>query len=265
MWNPPDFIKSARFHVKSARYHEIHWILWNPADFMWNPLDFERPIARNGKPYVFSLDYEDKAVKIYKHLLKCLPHFQIEALLRMEDKEGLKPLELAVHSGCLCLCKAILNAENVYLAKLKGRGLAEKAWYDVTEYENIYGCCDRRSKNPLFFLTLIDRKVLKNPKALFELRNGILHKWSEVKFKSNCLLILIWFILRLMCFSAFYCLVAIDSKVFLQKLYSYNNYPASNTTYEETTYENGTNNNSTQNDTQCPGFKSWYFNQCPWW
>ena len=26
--------------------HEIQW------DFMWNLLDFERPIARNGKPYV---------------------------------------------------------------------------------------------------------------------------------------------------------------------------------------------------------------------
>ena len=37
---------SCRFQVKPAGFH---------ADFTSNPPDFERPIARNGKPYVFSL------------------------------------------------------------------------------------------------------------------------------------------------------------------------------------------------------------------
>ena len=36
--NPPDFTKSAGFHVKFARFHEIR---------------NERPIARNGKAYVY--------------------------------------------------------------------------------------------------------------------------------------------------------------------------------------------------------------------
>ena len=51
----------------------------------------------------FSLDSEDKAVKIYKHLLMCLSLFQIRALLYMEDKEGFRSLELAAHAWCLCL------------------------------------------------------------------------------------------------------------------------------------------------------------------
>ena len=51
-WNLPDFMKSAGFHLKSARFHEIHrisygfhkiWrISWNPADFRWNRKTFAR-------------------------------------------------------------------------------------------------------------------------------------------------------------------------------------------------------------------------------
>ena len=77
------FMKSGRFHMKSGGFHKISRFMWNPPtklinqifqeklqfygvlwegyvmfsheirwDFMWNLLDFERPIARNGKPYV---------------------------------------------------------------------------------------------------------------------------------------------------------------------------------------------------------------------
>ena len=169
----------------------------------------------------FSLDYEPKAVKIYKHLLKNLQRFQIRALLHAEDKNGLRPLELAVHTGCLSLAKAILNTDGIYLIKLERRGLEEKAWYDVTEYEDPFGCSGRRSKSPLTFLKLLDRKVLKNQKALYELRHGILCKWAEAKFHSNALLIILWFLLRTLCFVAFYCIVAIDVAEFMEILYGH--------------------------------------------
>ena len=68
-----DFMKSGRFQVKSGRFHvnfmkstyktyksnisrktlQFYGVLWEGL-FIWNPPDFERPIARNGKPYVCS-------------------------------------------------------------------------------------------------------------------------------------------------------------------------------------------------------------------
>ena len=214
-----------------------------------------------------SLDYESKAVKIYKHLLKNLQQFQIRTLLHMEDKDGLRPLELAVHMGCLCLAKAILNTDGVYLVKLERRGLEEKAWYDVTEYEDPISCSGRRSKNPLTFLTLLDRKVLKHQKALYELRHGVLRKWAEAKFQSNVLLIIMWFLLRALCFVAFYCIVSIDVDAFLETLYGHfqDYYPESNSTeYINKTTENKgytvgplvTVGNLTP---ECTPFVSWYF------
>ena len=209
-----------------------------------------------------SLDYEPKAVKIYKHLLKNLQQFQIRTLLHMEDKEGLRPLELAVHTGCLGLAKAILNTDAVYLIKLERRGLEEKAWYDVTEYEDPFGCNGRQSKSPLTFLMLLDRKVLKHQKALFELRHGILRKLAEAKFRSNALLIFFWFLQRALCFVAFYCIVAIDVAEFMETLYSYfgGYYPKSNSTvYENTMAENNETAGNSTNETQCTPFVSWYF------
>ena len=206
-----------------------------------------------------SLDYEPKAVKIYKQLLKNLQRYQIRSLLLMEDKEGFRPLELAVHAGCLGLAKAILNTEGVYLIKLERRGLEEKAWYDVTDYESPFTCKSRRSKNPLNFLTQLDRKVLKNPKALYELRHGILRQWAEVKFYSNMLPIMLWFLQRTICFVAFYCIVALDMGKFISDFYIYFGYY--NPTGSNSTIEANETNSNVTNETVCTPFKSWYFAQ----
>ena len=69
-----------------------------------------------------------------------------------------------------------------------------------------------------------------------------------------------------MCFSAFYCLVCNKiQKYFLQKLYSYNNYPASKQpTYEENNiWKTAPTTTAHRTIHNAPGFKSWYFNQCP--
>ena len=57
-WNPLDFTGEICWisRVKSARFHG------------WNPPDFERPIARNGKPYVLYIfefyPFNDKSIKL---------------------------------------------------------------------------------------------------------------------------------------------------------------------------------------------------------
>ena len=57
-----DFMKSSGFQVKSSRFHmdfmkSAGFHAWNLLDFTWNPPDFERPIARNGKPYVLRIGH----------------------------------------------------------------------------------------------------------------------------------------------------------------------------------------------------------------
>ena len=52
-----DFEKSGRFQVKSARFHT------------WNPPDFERPFARNGKPYVICFVFLQIEIDLKVHLM----------------------------------------------------------------------------------------------------------------------------------------------------------------------------------------------------
>ena len=66
MWNPPTNLINQIIQEKLFSFmecceegyvmfsHEIQQISWNPPNFMWNLADFERPIARNGNPYVLN-------------------------------------------------------------------------------------------------------------------------------------------------------------------------------------------------------------------
>ncbi len=211
----------------------------------------------------YSYDYENKAVKIYKRLLETLSPPETEELLRMEDKNGLRPLELAAHCCCLMLTKAILNTPGVYLSKVERRGLIEKSWYNVTEYEGIRSKGKRRHKNPIYLLTFMDRKVLKCPKALHELRQGILHKWAQQKLRTNILFIFFWFLHRALFFVGFYFLLAVDVQMYLYIAYVfYLGEPNTTTANDNVTTANSTSENNTEsNSTTCERFTSWYLDQ----
>ena len=46
-----------------------------------------------------------------------------KTLLMMEDKDGFRPLELAVHANCVQLFNAIINTPDVHLYKRERKGL----------------------------------------------------------------------------------------------------------------------------------------------
>ena len=54
-WNPPDFMKSARFHLKSTRFYEIHQISCGFHEIRWISCEIERPLARNCNPMFYDL------------------------------------------------------------------------------------------------------------------------------------------------------------------------------------------------------------------
>ena len=66
----------------------------------------------------YKREFEPEAVKIYKFLLDVLSANQIEVLLKMEDEEELRPLELALHSGTCCKIKYMILSILDYFAKI---------------------------------------------------------------------------------------------------------------------------------------------------
>ena len=77
----------------------------------WNIVHYLKIVSHNIS------GMEEKCVTIYNRLKILLTVEELDILLKMEDYEGLRLLEFAVHLGCIKLFDAILNTVGVYLIK----------------------------------------------------------------------------------------------------------------------------------------------------
>ena len=152
---------------------------------------------------------EDKCVTIYNRLRRTFSVDELNALLKMEDCEGLRPLEFAMHLGCIKMFDAIFNTDGVYLIKNKRKGFYNVKEYDITEYESL-GCNNRRDKSPMLLLTAADRKVLTDEVTVQLLTKGPVNRWVNAKLKCNVPLIAIWASLRISCMICFYVIIGVN-------------------------------------------------------
>ena len=248
------------------------------AENRWNVIHYLIVVSHE------NVKFEGKAVQIYRRLLEELATEDVQKLLMMEDTDGLRPLELAVHAGCLQMFNAIVNTPGIYLVNRQRKGLKEVCWYDITEYEdvNFRKKATRYSKSPMNLLSFSERKILKSDVSTGILRKGMLKQWARRKFLCNSPFIWIWFCLRFISVISFYYMISVDLKVLVEKSYIFlaslgifggNDIPSNHcncTLANETignclyTLRNLTktidvqNISNTQNDTACPSFTGWY-------
>ena len=152
---------------------------------------------------------EEKCVAIYNRLRRTFSVDELNTLLKMEDFEGLRPLEFAIHLGCIKMFDAIFNTDGVYLIKSQRKGFYNVKEYDITEYES-YGCNNRRDRSPMLLLTAADRKVLRDEVAVQFLTKGPVNRWVNAKLKCNAPLIVIWAALRILCMICFYVIIGVN-------------------------------------------------------
>ncbi len=171
----------------------------------WNVLHYLIAISH------YDESYEERAVEIWKKVAALLQERDLlKRILTQEDLDGLRPVELAMHVGCILLFDEIINAEGVYLESKSDNGLWENIFYDVTEYENILCCSSRRSKSLPLLACHLDTKVLKKNKHMNVLLGGMMSKWAKSKMIINFLPVLIWFCLRFYLCLAFYIVISAD-------------------------------------------------------
>ena len=158
------------------------------------------------------LGMEDKCISIYNDLKTSLFHRDLKTLLQMEDHEGLRPLELAVHLGCIQIFHAVFNTHGLYLLKSGPHGFYYIKEYDITEHEAVnWG--NRRNKSPLSLLTTVDGRILADDIALRSITTGPIGHWTSRKMKCNAPFILMWAFLPLLSIATFYLLVGFDANV----------------------------------------------------
>ncbi len=164
----------------------------------------------------FEQSYENKAVQIYNNVKNSMPTEEHTNLLLQEDLEGLRPIEMALHCGCILLFEQIINTPGYYLAKIETRGMWKYLWYDITDYENC-GCVPNRRKNSLLMiLSNIEKRSILRPVQLDIIKTGMLYNWTNKKLLINLPFLLLWLSLRLLSFFIFFAFLSSNLSQVLQ-------------------------------------------------
>ena len=146
---------------------------------------------------------QDRAVLIVKKLVSILDQSQMRKLLMHENSHGLRPMELAVNLGCLCLYECMQLTPGVYVPKTLDKGVLKEEWIDVTEYES-YEPGHRRVKSPTFLFSFLDKTILSSPKNKAILESDLVALWIDTKMNCNRFVLLLWFICRVLYATLFY-------------------------------------------------------------
>ncbi len=105
---------------------------------------------------------EKTAVFLYKWLHQTMTGELMRKLLRQENVDELRPIEMAAHLGCILLYEAIQLTPEVYVTRTIKTGVITEEWIDVTEYES--NRRDREKKSPLLLFAHLETDIVKNKK-----------------------------------------------------------------------------------------------------
>ena len=132
----------------------------------------------------------------YSILMRLLPTTEFERLLRAENNDRLRPLELAAKLSTLRMGNVIVQTPGIYLAKVERDGPLIRKWYDLTEYES-YAPGNRRDVSPITFLLDLHKSDLYSDECLTLLSQAPIRHWIDTKLRISLPFIFTWFLLRL--------------------------------------------------------------------
>ena len=112
-----------------------------------------------------------------------------------EDKDGLRPLELAAHMGCQLLYENMQLTSGVYVTKTIKKGVFKEEWIDVTEYET-YDPGHRRYKSPMLIFSYLDKRRTSESNHRNIHQSDLVTLWSRKKMSSVKGVILFWILTR---------------------------------------------------------------------
>lgn len=153
--------------------------------------------------------YETRYTEVYKLIVMDLVTFDDrKRLLLSENKDGLRPVELAAHYSCLRFFTAIVETPGVHMSHIEQKGIQQHAWVDVTEYESFGKGC-RRDRSPLKFLSLVDKRIFQDEEASQIFTTCMVKKWVRYKLLINSPILLLWTLFRFVHVTAFYIVVTV--------------------------------------------------------
>ena len=135
-------------------------------------------------------------IDIYLSLMSTLSLHERRSLLMQENTNGMRPLEVAIRSGCFGLATAMFEEVGIYKFPKRFKGIYTEVWYDVTEYE-CWGHGSRRHVSPLQMLLFVETEQFKVECTQRFFEWDVIQSWTSIKFLMNLPFLLLWFLWRL--------------------------------------------------------------------
>jgi hypothetical protein len=135
---------------------------------------------------------EKKVCKTLCWLFEKLMEHTLHDLLFKENKECLRPLEMAAQQGCLQIMKLLFETKgHVIEESVAGFGIYR--FHDVTEYE----VGERHCVSPVNMLAFLDEKKLLDDVTNEVILSPCILGWINCEIKSNHPLLVSWFLIRI--------------------------------------------------------------------
>ena len=135
---------------------------------------------------------ETKVIETLRFMKSVLDENEYGEIILKENNDGLRPLELAAHSGTFRLFQFIYETRNVYLTQSKKLGLYCLDCFDVTDY--VSGT--RFEQSPLMAIMLLEEQQVGDESVTTVLKDDPMCSWIEATIYSNTPCIAMWALLR---------------------------------------------------------------------
>ena len=147
--------------------------------------------------------YEGRCIAVFNVIMETISLENKKILLLSENRDGLRPLELAAHYSCLKFFKAILETPGVHISHIEQKGIQQQSWLDITEYES-FETGNRRDRSVLMFLSLVEKRIFQDNEASNVFMMPVIKKWVKAKLLVNFPILFLWAIFRSIHVMTFY-------------------------------------------------------------
>lgn len=125
----------------------------------------------------------------------------IKTLMKTENHNGLRPLEMAAHLGTMSLFLSMFETEGMYLSRHDSLGLYSLQWFNITPYESL-DPGNRRHVSPLRLLSYLEDNKLKETATRLVFSSDLFQSWIASKLQANMRFIRIHLCVRMLILAA---------------------------------------------------------------
>ena len=140
--------------------------------------------------------HERQMRSMFALLQQLLPLDTMLKMLRTENCDGFRPLEIACHFSICGLAMNMFETPGYHLVEEIRDGINVIQYYDVTEYESIQSG-NRRHLSAILFLTVLDKGALSSEGTQELILSDLTQSWIKAKYRTIVPFLIAWFFLRL--------------------------------------------------------------------